>query len=215
MSKTILMTTVAAAAVAGFATIAAAQTPAGGEPGKGTTSQGVQHEQKATPGGGAAMHQPGAQSNGKMDQGQMDQGRSAAQDEQHGEHTMQQRGAEDETGKQQRGAQGTQDEQHGKSSVNAANRGGGERGGSVELSQDQRTKIQTIIGSHSGARVTTNVNFDISVGARVPRNVHIEVLPRDVVEIVPQYEGFDYVVVGDQILIIDPASLEIVAVLPA
>jgi hypothetical protein len=38
-------------------------------------------------------------------------------------------------------------------------------------------------------------------------------LPPDVVQIVPQYEGFDYVVVGEQILIIDPNSMEIVAVI--
>jgi hypothetical protein len=33
------------------------------------------------------------------------------------------------------------------------------------------------------------------------------------VEIVPQYEGFDYIVVGDQILIVDPDSLAIVAII--
>jgi hypothetical protein len=32
---------------------------------------------------------------------------------------------------------------------------------------------------------------------------------------VPQYRGFDYVMVGDQILIIDPATYEIVAVVEA
>jgi hypothetical protein len=34
-----------------------------------------------------------------------------------------------------------------------------------------------------------------------------------VVQIVPQYEGFDYIVVGSQILIVDPDSMEIVAVI--
>ena len=55
----------------------------------------------------------------------------------------------------------------------------------------------------------------MSVGTRIPRDVHITVLPRDVVEVVPQYEGFDYVVVEDQILIVDPDTLEIVAVISA
>ena len=45
--------------------------------------------------------------------------------------------------------------------------------------------------------------------------MHIVVLPEDVVEIVPQYEGFDYVMVGDEILIIDPNSLDIIAVIEA
>jgi hypothetical protein len=41
------------------------------------------------------------------------------------------------------------------------------------------------------------------------------VLPAEVVTIVPEYRGFNYVVVGDQLLIIDPNTLEIVAILPA
>jgi hypothetical protein len=49
----------------------------------------------------------------------------------------------------------------------------------------------------------------------VPRSVHIAVLPPEIVTVVPEYSGFDYIVVGDQLLIIDPATLEIVAILPA
>jgi hypothetical protein len=49
----------------------------------------------------------------------------------------------------------------------------------------------------------------------VPRDVHVVVLPEDVVEIVPQYQGFDYVIVGDNILIIDPDTMEIVDIIPA
>jgi hypothetical protein len=85
---------------------------------------------------------------------------------------------------------------------------------SVQLSQDQRTRVTGIIGKGHGARAA-NVNFSISVGAAVPRDVHVEVLPPAIVEIVPEYRGFDYVVVGDQILIIDPNSMEIVAIIPA
>ena len=40
-------------------------------------------------------------------------------------------------------------------------------------------------------------------------------LPPEVVTIVPEYRGFEYVVVGDQLLIVDPNTLEIVAILPA
>jgi hypothetical protein len=41
------------------------------------------------------------------------------------------------------------------------------------------------------------------------------VLPPEIVEIVPEYQGFDYVMVGDEILIVDPGSLQIIAVIPA
>jgi hypothetical protein len=39
------------------------------------------------------------------------------------------------------------------------------------------------------------------------------VLPSDVVQVAPQYRGFDYIAVSEQILIIDPNSMEIVAVI--
>ena len=55
----------------------------------------------------------------------------------------------------------------------------------------------------------------ISVGVRVPRTVHLVALPEEVVVIVPQYRGFYYFIVGDEIVIVDRATLEIVAVLPA
>ena len=45
--------------------------------------------------------------------------------------------------------------------------------------------------------------------------MHIVALPEDIVRIVPQYRGFDYILVRNEILIIDPDTYEIVAVLPA
>jgi hypothetical protein len=85
---------------------------------------------------------------------------------------------------------------------------------SVQLSSQQRTKIRTTLINTKVERVT-NANFSISVGARVPRTVHFYQLPIEIVEFVPEYRGYDYIIVGDEILIIDPNTLEIVAVLPA
>jgi hypothetical protein len=59
------------------------------------------------------------------------------------------------------------------------------------------------------------VNFDISVGTRVPRSVHFVTLPGEIVRIVPQYRGFDYFLIEDEIVIVDPHTLEIVAIIPA
>ena len=113
-----------------------------------------------------------------------------------------------------RGANETDKSSAGVNGQNAGN-APASRGANVQLSQDQRSKIMATIGKRSSACATTNIRFNISVGARVPRDVHIAVLPEDVVEIVPQYEGFDYVMVGDEILIIDPNSLDIIAVIEA
>jgi hypothetical protein len=123
-----------------------------------------------------------------------------------------QRGAAEEDKAQPRGAQ----TESGKSGTNAteksASQGPGKAGANVRLSQDQRSRISAVIGRGGGARVN-NVNFNVSVGVRVPRDVRVEVLPEDIVSIVPEYRGFDYIVVGDRILIIDPDSLEIVTII--
>ena len=180
-----------------------------------------------SPSGQSAQGPAGAKQDERMgqsqDQKETTTPQKGAQDEQRerstqqkgaqGEPSTQQKGAQDERSTQQKGAQ----EETSKSGLNAqkADQSKGGRGASVQLSQAQRSKIQAVIGHNSSARLTTNVNFNVTVGAVVPRDVHGEVLPEDVVEIVPQYEGYDYVIVGDNILIIDPDSLEIVAVIPA
>ena len=60
----------------------------------------------------------------------------------------------------------------------------------------------------------TSVNFSLNVGTVVPRDVHLSTLPPDVVEIVPQYRGYSFALVKDQIVVVDPASYKIVTVLP-
>ena len=86
--------------------------------------------------------------------------------------------------------------------------------GSVNLSTEQRTRITSVI-KQQNVKPLTNVNFSISVGTRVPRNVHFYPLPVTVIEVYPEWRGFMYVLVGDQILVIHPRTHEIVAVLEA
>jgi hypothetical protein len=230
MKKT-LMTTVAAAAVVGFAAIAAAQTTPAPSGGSAAKPEGGQVEQKGGAGaaGGAMTHQQGgAQSTGKpmspsaekppsvsADKAAQGAEPNAKPDQKMGQSQKNeptpQRGAQDEQTTTQKGAQ-TENATPQKGAQEEAGKSGA-RGASVQLSQDQRSRIGTVIGKSSSARVTTNVNFNVSVGTRVPRDVHFAVLPADVVEIVPQYEGYDYVVVGEQILIIDPTDMEIVAII--
>jgi hypothetical protein len=132
---------------------------------------------------------------------------------------QEQRGAQQKPStEQQRGAQ-QQPSVGGRSTTEQTGQAGatgGARGGSVQLSEDQRSQIKTIVGRGSGPRLSrSNVNFAISVGTRVPRSVHFVTLPSEIVRIVPQYRGFDYFLVEDEIVIVDPHTLEIVAVIPA
>jgi hypothetical protein len=91
--------------------------------------------------------------------------------------------------------------------------GQGAAAGSAKLSTEQRTKITTVIKKQNVKPV--HVNFSISVGTRVPRTVHYYPLPTEVVTIYPEWRGYDYILVGDQILVIDPDRHEIVAILEA
>jgi hypothetical protein len=88
-----------------------------------------------------------------------------------------------------------------------------DKGARVQLSEQQRTTIRERITTHRGGRDrVTNVNFDIRVGARVPRTLTLYELPPDVISIVPEYRGYRYVVVEDEIVIVNPRTYAIVAV---
>jgi hypothetical protein len=134
-----------------------------------------------------------------------------------------QKGAQEERGTNLKGAQeqrstterGTAETNRSGVNTSTSVENRGARGGSVQLSEDQRSQIKTIIGRERGPRLGSNVNFNVSVGTRVPRNVHVVVLPEDIVRIVPQFRGYEYFLVGDEIVIVDPRTLEIVAIIPA
>jgi hypothetical protein len=87
-------------------------------------------------------------------------------------------------------------------------------GRNVQLSETQRTQIKNVVVKDRSVARVDHVDFSVNVGVAVPRSVHIAVLPADVVEIVPEYRGFEYVIVGEQLLIIDPNTMLIVDVLP-
>jgi hypothetical protein len=90
----------------------------------------------------------------------------------------------------------------------------GQAGAGAKLSTEQRTKITTVIkGEH--VQPLANVNFSISVGTRVPRTVSFHPLPAEVVTYYPEWRGYEFILVGDQIVVINPRTLEIVAVIEA
>lgn len=96
---------------------------------------------------------------------------------------------------------------------NRATTGQGAAGGSAKLSTEQRTKITSIIKEQKVERV--NLNVSISVGTRIPANVRVHPLPQQVIVIYPEWRGYDYILVGDEIVIINPRTHEIVAVIEA
>jgi hypothetical protein len=239
--RTKLLAGVAMAALIGCTTLAVAQEGAKEAPGKTTVAPkggpggaspggAMQHTQPAP--GGAAQNPGGAAQNQAIPEKQgMGPPKGAVQNE---ERNAPQRGAEEKNNApMQRGAEQNEPGKGNANDNNAQNqRGGGTNehnaaqndhngapkasgGKSVQLSDNQRTQIKTVIVKDRNVARVNNVNFNITVGTAVPREVHIAVLPAEVVTIVPEYAGYEYIIVGDQLLIIDPNTLEIVAILPA
>jgi hypothetical protein len=90
----------------------------------------------------------------------------------------------------------------------------GQAGAGAKLSTEQRTKITTVIRDQHVAPAE-HVNFSISVGTRVPHDVRFYPLPAEVITYYPEWRGYEFILVGDQVVVIDPRSFEIVAVLDA
>ena len=90
----------------------------------------------------------------------------------------------------------------------------GQAGAGAKLSTEQRTQITSVI-KEQRVQPVTNVNFSVSVGTRVPRDVTFHTLPPRVVTIYPEWRSYKYILVKEQIVIVDPDTYEIVAVLEA
>jgi hypothetical protein len=87
-------------------------------------------------------------------------------------------------------------------------------GGSANLSTEQRTTIRTVIRQQN-VQPATNVNFSISVGSRVSDNVHFYPVPAELVRIQPHWRGYEFFLVGNQIIVVNPQTRQIVDVLEA
>ena len=59
----------------------------------------------------------------------------------------------------------------------------------------------------------TRVGFSVSVGVAVPRTVELRPVPTTIVDIVPQYRGYDFFVVRDEVVIVEPRTHKIVDVI--
>ena len=82
------------------------------------------------------------------------------------------------------------------------------------LSSEQHAKIRDTLRVEKSERLTS-VPFSHKVGEAIPGTVHLYALPVSIMEYAPQYRGYEYILVGDEILIVDPRTLRIVAVIDA
>lgn len=83
---------------------------------------------------------------------------------------------------------------------------------SASLQPEQKTRLTQAVAKLD-VKPLTNVNFSVSVGTALPRSVTLHPVPSTIVSIVPQYRGYNYVVVRDQIVIVEPSTYKIVDVI--
>ncbi|KUM27710.1 hypothetical protein AU467_15015 [Mesorhizobium loti] len=86
----------------------------------------------------------------------------------------------------------------------------------TNVTVEQKTQITQII-HETHVQPVRDVSFDISVGVEVPRHkIRLHRVPARIVKIVPAYEDFEYFVLADgRIVIVDPNTYTIVAILEA
>jgi Protein of unknown function (DUF1236) len=86
---------------------------------------------------------------------------------------------------------------------------------SVNITPEKRTQIHQAFTRERSAPRVDRVEFDLAVGTAVPRSVRFVSVPRTIIAIEPSWRGYEYFTVGEQIVIVDPRSMEIVAIIDA
>ena len=58
-----------------------------------------------------------------------------------------------------------------------------------------------------------NIDFPLRIGARVPGYLTTYDLPDEIYDYAPGYEGYRFFVTNDDVVIVDPETMEVIAVL--
>lgn len=224
MKTTRVLTAVSAAALLGISSFALAQGTGGSAGGAG--GAGSSTGQSATGGGstGGGAGSSGAPAGNTM-QRQQDappagtkSNRAQSKEMQQGKD-MQKSTQSDRMGKDSQ--KSTQSGQMGKDSKSQMSKDQGAKSGAtvgaagsagVNLTTEQRTTLRQEVLTTSAPRVN-DINFSVSVGTVVPRTVRVVEVPQAIVRIRPAWKGYRYFVYNDEIVIVEPRSLKIVAVL--
>jgi hypothetical protein len=181
------------------------------EPGKGgAPMKSTQSEKSPTASGSQRAEDTKGGAKGMTNSQRADESRSGgmkAEGREGRDNSMKAEGRESPMGRDNKAAETN------KSTTEKSQTTTGQAGAAAKLSTEQRTKITTVIRNQHVESVK-NVNFSISVGTRVPRQgVHFYPLPAEVVTIYPEWRGYEFIEVNGQIIVIEPASYEIVAIL--
>lgn len=82
----------------------------------------------------------------------------------------------------------------------------------LKLSRDQKHTIYLSI-SNLKQKETAPPTFRAAVGAIVPPSVELRPLPKTIIELMPQVKDYEYAMVANQVLLVEPKSKQVVDVI--
>jgi len=82
--------------------------------------------------------------------------------------------------------------------------------GSIRVDQQKASRVHDELISR-GER--SNVNITVDIGQRIPDRVRLRPLPSNIISISPEFRGYSYVVVHDEIVIVEPRTKKVVTII--
>lgn len=88
-----------------------------------------------------------------------------------------------------------------------------ERVRQVDLPQEKRERVRSSFRRIDSARQVNNISIEISIGRRLPSDWSYRPVPIEIIEIVPEYSGYEFAYVEDRYVIVEPDTHEVVYVI--
>ena len=86
--------------------------------------------------------------------------------------------------------------------------------GRTNIPQAQAAQVAQTLRGAGNVQRTPNIDINqVSIGAALPGEVILDPLPPTIVDLVPEFRGYDYFVVGDEVVIVDPATRQVVEII--
>ncbi len=224
------MISVAAAALIAGTGFANAQSTGGGmnREGGATTQQSAPSSERGAPSAAPMNKEPGGMNNAqskegmskdRMDNAQTKEGMSkdGTKDSAQSKEGMSKDRTNNAQSKEGMSKDGTKDSAQSKEGMSKDGKsttttGNAATSATAAPPAEKRTQIVSAIRSEK-IQETTNVNFNISVGAVVPTSVRFHPLPPRIVEIYPQWRGYEVILVSGRYIIVRPQTHEIVYII--
>ncbi|MEA2986495.1 MAG: hypothetical protein QOD94_2749 [Alphaproteobacteria bacterium] len=201
MTKNTLLSTIAALTLFGATGIATAQSPGGNAASAPPAAAAPKEEMSKPP---AAKPGPSAQDS-KSAPKQAQDSKSSPQQAQDSKSAPKQAQDKPAAAKDKAATSPGGDKK-------ASTTGAAPSGGAAAPPPEKQSQIASAIKQEKIKEVT-NVNFNISIGARVPSTVQFYPIPTRIIEIYPEWRGYRVILVNGRYVIVRPNTYEIVYII--